>query len=135
MIDPAADDDTRRADQARAQLLKDIRQIKKLGDNVVKKTETAMHSAPVLLGLGAAGLALIGIVVLASRSGSRRTNRPQTSKERSFLAEAARSAALSALGILSGRVAQRLLGAAMVEPRPGAAPAPREPVSAVPHST
>ncbi len=121
MIDPA-DADTHRADQARAQLLNDIRQIKTIGDNMVKKTETAIHSAPVLLGLGAAGVALIGIVILASRSGTSRTGRGRSAQERSFLAEAARGAALSALSILTGRVARRLLGS-VTAPRPAVTPA------------
>jgi hypothetical protein len=111
MIDPT-DADTRRANQARAKLIEDIREIKKMGDNMVQKTETAIQKAPMLIGLGAVGLALVGVAVLAARSGSRR---PRISRERSFFAEAARSAALSALGILSGRITQRLLSAAMAD--------------------
>jgi hypothetical protein len=112
MID-SADADVRRADLARARLIKDIRQIKKMGDNMIQKTETAIHKAPVLLGLGAVGAALVGVAVYASRSGVHR--HPRIARERSFLAEAARSAALSALGILAGRITQRLLTAAMVD--------------------
>jgi hypothetical protein len=111
MID-SADADVRRADLARAKLIKDIRQIKKMGDNMIQKTETAIHKAPVLLGLGAVGAALVGVAVYASRSGA---HHPRIARERSFLAEAARSAALSALGILAGRITQRLLTAAMVD--------------------
>ncbi|HEY5375616.1 MAG TPA: hypothetical protein VIK01_18180, partial [Polyangiaceae bacterium] len=59
----AADTDARRADLARAKLIKDIRQIKKMGDNMIQKTETAIHRAPVLLGLGAVGAALVGVAV------------------------------------------------------------------------
>lgn len=112
MIDPA-DADARRADVARAKLIKDIRQIKKMGDNMIQKTETAIHKAPVLLGLGAVGAALVGVAVYASRSGV--AHHPRIARERSFLAEAARSAALSALGILAGRITQRLLTAAIAD--------------------
>jgi hypothetical protein len=106
--------DARRADLARAQLIKDIREIKKMGDHMIQKTETAIHKAPVLIGLGAVGVALVGVAVFAGR-GSRH---PRIAQERSFLAEAARSAALSALGILAGRITQRLLSAAMTEGTP-----------------
>jgi hypothetical protein len=112
MID-SADADARRADLARAKLIKDIRQIKKMGDNMIQKTETAIHKAPVLLGLGAVGAALVGVAVYASRSGV--AHHPRIARERSFLAEAARGAALSALGILAGRITQRLLTAAMAD--------------------
>ncbi len=111
MID-SHETDARRADLARAKLIKDIRQIKKMGDHMIQKTETAIHRAPVLLGLGAVGAALVGVAVYASRSG---VHHPRIARERSFLAEAARSAALSALGILAGRITQRLLTAAMVD--------------------
>ena len=114
MIDSAdADADVRRADLARAKLIKDIRQIKKMGDNMIQKTETAIHKAPVLLGLGAVGAALVGVAIYASRSTAH--HHPRIARERSFLAEAARSAALSALGILAGRITQRLLTAAMID--------------------
>jgi hypothetical protein len=126
MID-SADADTRRANQARAKLIEDIRQLKKMGDNMVQKTETAIHKAPVFIGLGAVGLVLVGAAVFAARSGSRR---PRISRERSFLAEAARSAALSALGILSGRITQRLLSAAMADSE--ASPEPSHPSRAQP---
>jgi hypothetical protein len=109
----AIDADTRRADLARARLIKDIRQIKKMGDNMIQKTENVIHKTPVLLGLGAVGAALVGVAVYAGRSGV--TRHPRIARERSFLAEAARSAALSALGILAGRITQRLLTAAMVD--------------------
>jgi hypothetical protein len=109
----SADADTRRADLARAKLIKDIRQMKKMGDNMIQKTENLVHKTPVLLGLGAVGAALLGIAVYAGRS--RATHHPRIARERSFLAEAARSAALSALGILAGRITQRLLTAAMVD--------------------
>ena len=113
MTDPGAIADTRRAEQARADLLRDIRQIKKMGDKMIEKTETAIHKAPVLLGLGAVGVALVGVAVFASRRPKPRF--PGFAHERSFFAEAARSAALSALGILSGRITQRLLTAAMTD--------------------
>jgi hypothetical protein len=103
--------DTRRAEEARAKLLRDILELKKMGSNMIDKTETAIHKAPVLLGLGAVGVALIGVAVFAGRRSTPRF--PGFARERSFLAEAARSAALSALGILSGRITQRLLTAAM----------------------
>jgi hypothetical protein len=105
------DADTHRAEQARAQLIRDIREIKKMGDKMIEKTETVLHKAPVLIGVGAVGAALIGVAVYASRSGS--SHHPRIARERSFLAEAARGAALSALGILTGRITQRLLTAAM----------------------
>jgi hypothetical protein len=108
----ATDLDTRRADQARQNLLRDIREIKKMGSKMIDTTETAIHKAPVLLGLGAVGIALLGVAVFASRKSTPRRF-PGFARERSFFAEAARSAALSALGILSGRITQRLLTAAM----------------------
>ena len=111
MNDAATSADARCADQARADLLADIRQIKKVGSRMIEKTETSLQQAPLLLGLGVAGLALVGVAVLA-----RRRHRPLfagLARERSFLAEAVRSAALSALGILSGRITQRLLAAAL----------------------
>jgi hypothetical protein len=114
MTDAAATADARRAEQARADLLRDIREIKKMGDHMIEKTETAIHNAPVLLGLGAVGIALIGVAVIASRRTTPRF--PGLHRERSFFAEAARGAALSALGILSGRLTQRLLTAALAEP-------------------
>jgi hypothetical protein len=113
MID-SADADARLANQARAKLIEDIREIKKMGDNMVQKTETAINKAPVLIGIGAVGLALVGVAMFASRSTSRH---PRLGRERSFFADAARSAALSALGILSGRITQHLLSAAMAEPQ------------------
>jgi hypothetical protein len=103
--------DTRRADEARIKLLRDIREIKKMGSKMIDHTETAIHKAPVLLGLGAVGIALVGAAVFASRRSTPRF--AGFARERSFLAEAARSAALSALGILTGRITQRLLTAAM----------------------
>ena len=124
MTDAGVAADTRRAEEARAQLIRDIRQIKKMGDQMIQKTETAIHKAPVLLGLGAVGIALVGAAVYAGRAGSGRTLHPRISQERSFLAEAARSAALAALGILAGRITQRLLTAAMndaTQPQPLAA--------------
>ncbi|MEO7036413.1 MAG: hypothetical protein ABI548_20890 [Polyangiaceae bacterium] len=113
MTDAGVAADTQRAEEARAQLIRDIRQIKKMGDQMIQKTETAIHKAPVLLGLGAVGIALVGAAVYAGRAGSGRALHPRIARERSFLAEAARSAALSALGILAGRITQRLLTAAM----------------------
>lgn len=115
--DAAVAADTRRAEQARADLMRDIRRIKKMGDHMIEKTETAIHKAPVLLALGVAGVALIGVAVLASRRP--RARFPLRQRERTFFAEAARSAALSALGVLSGRVTQRLLSAALTEPSHG----------------
>ena len=118
MSDTGSNVETRRAEQARANLLQDIRDIKKMGDHMIEKTESAIHKAPALLGLGAAGVALIGIAVFASRRrpaplfGGWRGLRGSRS-ERSFFAEAARAAALSALGILSGRLTQRLLASAL----------------------
>lgn len=103
--------ETQRAEQARERLLNDLRQIKKMGTRMIDHTETAIHKAPVLLGLGALGVALVGAAIFASRRPTLRF--PALARERSFLAEAARSAALSALGILSGRITQRLLTAAM----------------------
>ena len=104
--------DARRADLARARLLRDIRELKKRGTQMIETTETAIEKAPVLIGLGVVGVALVGVAVFASR---RRATPvfPSFHRERSFLAEAARSAALSALGILTGRITQRLLTAAM----------------------
>ncbi len=116
--------DTLRAEQARAQLIRDIRQLRKMGDQMIQKTETAIHKAPVLLGLGAVGIALVGAAVYAGRASSGRRVHSLLARERSFLAEAARSAALSALGILAGRITQRLLTAAMndaTQPQPQAA--------------
>lgn len=101
--------DTRRADEARKKLLRDIIEIKKMGNQMIEKTETAIHKAPVMLGLGV--VALVGVVALASRRP--RPSFPGFPRERSLLAEAARSAALSALGILSGRLTQRLIAKAL----------------------
>ena len=103
--------DTQRADEARKKLLSDIIQIKKMGNKMIENTETAIHKAPVMLGLGV--VALIGVAVLASRR--QKPTFPGFRRERSCLAEAARGAALSALGILSGRVTQRLLASALEE--------------------
>lgn len=113
MIDIAAAADTRRANEARAKLIRDIRQIKNMGDQMIRKTDIALQKTPVLLGLGAVGVALVGAAVFAGRASSGRGLHPRLARERSFLAEAARSAALSALGILAGRITQRLLTAAM----------------------
>jgi nitrogenase molybdenum-iron protein alpha/beta subunit len=110
MTDVASNSDTRRAEQARADLLRDIRELKKMGEKMIEKTETAIHKAPLLLGVGAVGVALVGVAVLASRRSKPRF--PGFARERSFLAEALRGAALSALGVLSGRITQRLLAAA-----------------------
>ena len=112
--DAAALADARRAEQARARLIQDIKQIKQMGGHMIEKTESAIHKAPVLLGLGAVGVALVGVAVFASRRSPQRLPFfPGLARERSFLAEAARGAALSALSILSGRITQRLLAAAM----------------------
>ncbi|MEO6601758.1 MAG: hypothetical protein ABIQ16_17910 [Polyangiaceae bacterium] len=106
--------DTRRAEEARLKLVRDILELKKMGSNMIEKTETAINKAPLMLGLGAVGVALVGVAIFAGRKSAPRF--PGLLRERSFLAEAARSAALSALGILSGRITQRLLTAAMDEP-------------------
>jgi len=103
--------DMRRAEEAREKLVRDILELKKMGNNMMEKTETAIHKAPVLLGLGVVGVALVGVAIFAGRKSQPRF--PGFRRERSFFAEAARSAALSALGILSGRITQRLLTAAM----------------------
>ena len=105
--------DTQRADEARGKLLKDILEIKKMGNQMIENTESALHKAPVLLGLGLGVATLVGVAVLASRR--QRPTFPGFRRERSFLAEAARGAALSALGILSGRLTQRLLTNALDE--------------------
>jgi len=107
--------DTMRADEARKKLLRDIIEIKKMGNQMIENTETAIHKAPVMLGIGV--VALVGIAVLAGRRQKRPTF-PGFRRERSFFAEAARSAALSALGILSGRLTQRLLSGALDEKPP-----------------
>lgn len=99
--------DTRRADEARRKLLRDIIEIKKMGNQMIENTETAIHKAPVVLGLGVA--ALVGVALLAGRRRKRTFSPFERPRPRSFLAEAARSAALSALGVLSGRLTQRLL--------------------------
>jgi len=97
--------DTQRADEARKKLLRDIIEIKKMGNQMIEKTETAMHKAPFLLGIGV--VALVGVAALASRR--RKPAFAGFRRERSLFAEATRSAALSALGVLSGRLTQRLL--------------------------
>ncbi|HEX3773239.1 MAG TPA: hypothetical protein VHV51_02185 [Polyangiaceae bacterium] len=103
--------ETRRADRARAELISDIRKIKQMGDEMIEKTEAAVHKAPVLIGLGAVGLALVGVAVLVGRRPKPRLFGFQP--PRSFFAEAARGAALSALGVISGRLTQRLLTSAL----------------------
>jgi hypothetical protein len=103
--------DTQRADEARRKLLRDILEIKKMGNQMIEKTETAIHKAPVMLGLGV--VALVGVAVLVGRRP--KPTFPGFRRERSFFAEAARNAALSALGILSGRLTQRLLASALDE--------------------
>lgn len=105
--------DVQRAEEARANLLSDIRKIKEMGNKMIDQTETAIHKAPVLLGLGIVGLGLVGVALFASRRKAPRF--PGLAPKRSFFAEAARSAALSALGVLSGKVTQRLLTAAMAD--------------------
>ncbi len=107
----AIDPDTARADAARAKLLTDLRELKQMGNNMIEKTETAIDKTPMLLGLGAVGVALVGVAIFAGRRSKRVF--PGFPRERSFLAEAARSAALSALGIITGRITQRLLTSAM----------------------
>ena len=124
MTDAAANADTRRAEQARAGLLRDIRAIKDMGGKMIDKTETTLHNAPVLMTLGAVGLALVGVAVVASRRSKPRF--PGLRRERSFFAEAVRGAALSALGVLSSRVTQKLLTAAMAESPSSASTAPAE---------
>src|SRR5438270_351835 len=99
MMDAAETAEARRAEQARAGLLRNIREIKKMGDQMIEKTETTLHKAPALIGVGMVGVALVGVAVLASRRSSPR--RSFLPRERSFFAEAARSAALAALGIIS----------------------------------
>jgi len=112
--------DTQRADEARRNLLRDIIEIKKMGNQMIENTETAIHKAPLLLGLGLGVAALVGVAVLSSRR--QKPTFPGRRPQRSFLAEAARSAALSALGILSGRLTQRLLTSALDDkPRAAAA--------------
>lgn len=107
-MNDSAVSDAERADQARKKLVKDILELKKMGNQMIENTETVIHKAPVMLGIGV--VALIGVTVLVSRR--RKPAFPGFRRERSFLAEAARSAALSALGILSGRLTQRLLASA-----------------------
>ena len=104
--------DTQRADEARRKLLRDIIEIKKMGNQMIENTETAIHKAPVMLGLGLGVAALVGVAVLASRR-QKPTFPGFRPQQRSFFAEAARSAALSALGILTGRLTQRLLTSAL----------------------
>jgi len=113
--------DTNRADEARRKLLRDIIEIKKMGNQMIENTETAIHKAPVMLGLGLGVAALVGVAVLASRR-QKPTFPGFRPPQRSFFAEAARSAALSALGILSGRLTQRLLTSAL-DDKPRAAEA------------
>ena len=108
-----SDSAARRAELARANLLRDIRAIKQMGSKMVDSTETVIHKAPVFIGLGVVGVALVGVAIYAGRRST--PTFPGFARERSFFAEAARSAALSALGILSGRITQRLLTAAMAD--------------------
>ena len=107
--------DTQRADEARSKLVRDILEIKKMGNKMIENTETAIKKTPVMLGLGV--VALVGVAVLASRR-PKKASFPGFKRERSFFAEAARNAALSALGVLSGRLTQRLLANALEEKNP-----------------
>jgi hypothetical protein len=103
--------EAKRADDARSRLVRDILEIKKMGNKMIENTESAIQKAPVMLGLGLGVVALVGVAVLANRR--QKPTFPGFKRERSFFAEAARSAALSALGILSGRLTQRLLASAI----------------------
>jgi len=107
--------DRERAEEARAKLVHDILQLKKMGNRMIDKTETAIHKAPALLGLGAVGLALVGVAVFASRRPAPRRFPGLVPERRSFWAEAARGAALSALGVVSGRITQHLLTRALAD--------------------
>jgi len=122
MNDAATDRDTLRADVARENLLKDIRKLKEMGGNMVQKTETALSRAPVVIGVGAAGIALVGLVVWATRRPKPLLER--LTQQRSFVGEALRGAALSALSVLAQRVAQRAIAGMLVE-APEAEPAVR----------
>lgn len=104
-----------RAEEARAKLVRDIQQLKTMGNRMIDKTETAIHKAPVLIGLGAVGLALVGVAVFAGRRPAPRRFPGLVPQRRSFWAEAARGVALSALGVVSGRITQRLLTSALAE--------------------
>jgi len=109
--------DAARADEARKKLLSDILELKKMGNQMIENTETVIHKAPVMLGLGLGVAALAGLAFLATRR--QKPTFPGFRRERSFFAEAARGAALSALGIVSGRLTQRLLAGALDErPQP-----------------
>ncbi len=108
--------DRRRAEEARAKLVRDILQLKKMGNQMIDKTETAINKAPVLIGLGAVGLALVGAAVFASRRPApRRFPGLVVPERRSFWAEAARGVALSALGVVSARITRRLLTSALAD--------------------
>lgn len=111
----ASNTDTQRADEARAKLLSNLREIKQMGSNMIDKTETAIEKTPVLLGLGAVGIALVGVAIFAGRRKPRSLFAGLVPQQRSFFAEAARNAALSALGVLTGRLTQRLLTNAMTD--------------------
>ena len=103
--------DTKRADDARRKLLRDILEIKKMGNQMIENTETAIHKAPAMLGLGLGVAALVGVAVLASRR--QRPTFPGFRRERSFLAEAARSS------IVGARNSERATDPAIADQRLG----------------
>ena len=121
-MDPT-DFDQRRAVNARHKLISDIRELRTMGNKMIKTTETTIHKAPLLLGAGALGVALLGgaIVGVALLAGRRQPafRFPGRSPQRSLLSDAVRSVALSALGVLGGRITQRLLVAAAGKPESG----------------
>jgi hypothetical protein len=80
----------------------------KTGEEFVEEGKQAVKkSLPVVAGIGIAGLLLASVMLFARRSKPRRSSLFPVQK-RSFLGDAFRSAALSLIGVLASRLAQRL---------------------------
>jgi hypothetical protein len=106
MDDSAVREQQQRVEAARQSLSQDIKNLGQAGGAMVKRGEKIMHAALPI----AAVIGVFGLIVLGSRLLARRPvpmYRPV--RTRSFLSEALRNAALSAVGALAARLARRVL--------------------------